>query len=97
MYVCHNCPGGDNPACINPAHLWLGTNADNLRDMDAKGRRVNRRGERHYRARLTDENVRAIRQHRAEGWSYRRIAAEFDIAPGNAHRIATYQQWKHVT
>lgn len=45
MCVLHNCPGGDNPACVNPAHLFLGTSVDNAKDMFAKGRQADP----HYR------------------------------------------------
>jgi hypothetical protein len=52
MYVCHNCPNGDNPACVNPRHLWLGTQSQNLFDAGAKGHMSHKetrpRGEHHW-------------------------------------------------
>src|SRR6185295_8417265 len=74
LQVLHNCPTGDNPRCVNPAHLWLGNAADNIRDAAQKGRvqhgashwanrhpELVRRGERHHQAKLTEEAVREIR------------------------------------
>lgn len=48
LNVLHNCPDGDNPTCVNPRHLFLGTQKDNVHDMHAKGRGNPRRGDQHH-------------------------------------------------
>lgn len=58
LCVLHKC---DTPACINPDHLSLGTHQENMADRDRKGRGNQARGETHYRAKLTDDQVRLIR------------------------------------
>ena len=58
MCVCHRC---DNPCCVNPAHLFLGTISDNMRDCDNKGRRIGKgggvSGEKHWNAKLTEAQI----------------------------------------
>jgi hypothetical protein len=105
LCVLHNCPTGDNPACVNPAHLFLGTKAANNADMVSKGRHVPggtytsgryKRGEKHHAARLSADDVRAIRCARLAGYSFGSISNRYGIAVGHIFRIVTRKAWKHV-
>ena len=73
--VLHRC---DVPACVNPDHLFLGTDLDNKNDMIAKGR--NPIGPKHGRARLTPEQVAEIRTKRSAGSGLRSLAKEFGVS-----------------
>lgn len=79
LFVCHNCPDGDNPSCVNPAHLFLGTHKENMADMAAKGRS---RSWGHPGRKLTDEMILGIRQRYAQGETQQSLAAEFNVASG---------------
>jgi uncharacterized protein YerC len=89
----HNCPGGDNPACWNVDHLWLGTQGDNNADRDRKGRHVPLPGMLHGCARLTDEQIAAIR---ADKRSYREIADHHGVAESHIGVIVRGDGWKHL-
>lgn len=95
MFVCHSC---DNPACINPAHLWLGTQADNNRDMATKGRsRVPHpaaKGEANGGARLTEEQVYYIREHIEI--SQTKMGEEMGVSQSTISLIRTGKKWRHL-
>jgi hypothetical protein len=89
MFVCHRC---DTPSCVNPAHLFLGTPSDNMRDKYAKDR-SNTVGQTHPFATLTDEDVYAIR---ADARSHRDVARDFNTSESNVRVIRKRCAWKHL-
>lgn len=77
LHVCHAC---DNPPCVNPDHLFLGTRSDNMRDMVAKGRHPYVKGTHNHRAKLTDEQVAEIRARYTGAWGeFTRLADEYGV------------------
>jgi hypothetical protein len=92
--VLHKC---DNPPCVNPDHLFLGTVLDNNADMVSKARQ--QRGEAHYQAILTEDQVRSIKS------NYRRysrtnscnaLARKYGVTPKTINAIINGENWKHV-
>lgn len=94
MFVCHHC---DNPPCVNPAHLFLGTPADNLIDMRAKGRGPKPiRGEAMPTSKVTADDVREIRQRVAAGEMQSELALEFGLTKSGINRIWLRHTWAHI-
>lgn len=99
MHVLHHC---DNPPCVNPAHLFLGTNADNMADRNAKGRTF--AGPRPWlrsrpnlsRAKLDASQVLEIRAMRSAGIRQREIAAKFGVGVKNIEHITRRATWKFI-
>lgn len=94
LLVCHSC---DNKRCINPDHLFLGTEKDNIQDCVKKGRRDKRHGERNPAALITEEIVKEIRyfcEH--SGLTQQRIAEHFGISQVLVSQIKNKKRWAHV-
>ena len=93
LCVLHVC---DNPKCINPYHLFLGTNADNVRDKVAKNRQSKvgeYPGERHHGAKLTNEDVLFIRESQL---SQKQLAVKFNTTQPNISLIQRRVRWAHI-
>lgn len=91
--VLHTC---DTPSCVNPNHLRLGSQLDNIKDMDTKGRRV-RKGPasgKAHKAKLTFEQVEAMRSLAIVGLSYTAIGREFGVSKSTAARACQGKTWK---
>lgn len=92
LKVCHRC---DNPICVNPEHLFVGTQSDNMKDCANKGRirTPHRAGAAHPMARISEEAVASIRN---DPRSYRVIAAAFGVSKSTVHQIKTGKSWGHL-
>ena len=97
MLVCHSC---DEPACVNPNHLFLGTDMTNTIDKVKKGRQskgerhgMKFRGSKHYMSHLTEEAVIAIR---SDTRNQRDIASDYGVRQSTISFIKLRKTWKHI-
>ncbi len=93
LWVLHRC---DNPACVNPEHLFLGTATDNVRDMIGKGRNPPRHGEHGGRTILTTEQVIEIRNMPRQVDCQRYLATLYGVAVETIQSVQYRRNWRHI-
>lgn len=92
LVVCHRC---DNPSCINPDHLFLGTHHDNIKDCISKGRRADFSGSSHGASKLDEAAVLAIRTNQS-GMSRAQLAEHYSVSRAAISDIKSGRSWVHV-
>lgn len=91
LCVCHTC---DNPPCVNPNHLWLGTRKQNSQDMTRKGRHVNNRGENAGMAKLSWKQIDKIRRlYIPRKYGRYKLGIDFGVSPSTIRAIIKKETW----
>lgn len=95
LEVCHRC---DNPPCVNPKHLFLGTHAENMHDASVKNRMnpPDNRGEKSGHAKLTNQIVLEIRKRYGLGERGYKLAKEYKVSNATISMIVTRRHWAHI-
>lgn len=88
VHVLHAC---DNPSCVRPSHLFLGTHTQNMRDMAVKGRMNGSHG-----IKLAPSDVLAIRRAVRDGATQAALAAQYGVAPTTINNLVKRRTWKHL-
>lgn len=94
LYVCHRC---DNPPCVNPEHLFLGTQKDNMSDCSKKKRFGDRSGENNANAKMSEATAQAI----LAAWkkseeTYQALAERFGVSKASVAMLIQGLAWKHL-
>lgn len=93
LVVRHSC---DTPSCVNPDHLEVGTQRENIHDMMVRGRWGGPVGEGNHHAKLTEDDVREIRERAAQGASAVEVSQDYPVSPEQAANIISGRSWKRV-
>ncbi len=94
LFVLHKC---DNPLCVNPAHLFLGTHQDNMDDKMSKGRHVSLRGSSHGNAKLDESDVIEIRRrYTSTGITQAELGREYGVDRTTISLIVRRKKWAHL-
>jgi len=91
LWACHAC---DNRRCCNPAHLFIGTNDDNVRDRDSKGRTL--KGSDNGHSKMVEHDVSIIKMLLGLGVRNHRLATLFDVSPPTIGDIKHGRTWTHT-
>lgn len=96
LFACHHC---DNPSCVNPDHLFIGTQKDNISDCVQKGRlnhRPSPKGVKNHNAKLNDDDIRWIKKHYHNPYNQYELARLKKCSQSTIQRILAKQTWRHV-